>query len=150
LQVSVSRTSGAILVGLAKGCRLGIDVENLRDVPEEEIDALAARWFCEYDAARIAAHPRGDRARAFLELWTRAEAYSKALGVGLALDFAEAGPFLRAGAAMPAQSLRIEPLDLDAEFVGAVAYAGAGRRIAVDRWTSVEVLLERDAAAMAT
>jgi phosphopantetheinyl transferase len=61
---------------------LGLDVERLRPVPDSA--ALAHQWFSRDDAATVArARTPDEQSRAFLEAWTRLEAYAKATGDGL-------------------------------------------------------------------
>jgi 4'-phosphopantetheinyl transferase len=86
LEFNVSHSGDVAVVAVARGRRIGVDVERLR--AEVAIDRLAAAFF---SAAERAALDRCDDARlrsAFFACWTRKEAYIKAhgLGLGLALD----------------------------------------------------------------
>jgi phosphopantetheinyl transferase len=82
LEFSVSHTNGLSLIALARGRRIGVDVEQPRRAADVRI---AARVFGEKVAAELAAMPAGERGGAFLRLWTATEALSKAAGVGIAI-----------------------------------------------------------------
>ncbi|WP_328303186.1 4'-phosphopantetheinyl transferase superfamily protein [Streptomyces sp. NBC_00435] len=85
VDVSVAHAAGLVAVavgtGLAPRTRIGVDVEEVRAVPRA--DALAGRLFSPAERARLdaAAGPAGDRL--WLDIWTRREAYVKALGTGV-------------------------------------------------------------------
>jgi 4'-phosphopantetheinyl transferase len=80
---SLSR-SGPIALVAVDACReVGVDVEQVRPVPDAE--AIARRAFLAEERAELAEDRGGDAARAFLLAWTRKEAWLKALGVGLTL-----------------------------------------------------------------
>ncbi len=87
LDVSVAHTGDHVAVALARGPRIGVDVEQLRDL---DVDELARTAFTSDEAAELAALPAADRAPAFFRLWTRKESIVKALGVGITNDFAHA------------------------------------------------------------
>ncbi|GAB2620198.1 hypothetical protein GCM10027168_60330 [Streptomyces capparidis] len=85
VDVSIAHTAGLVVVavgtGLAPGTRVGVDVERVRPVPRA--GELARRLFSAAERARLdtVAGPAADRA--WLEIWTRREAYAKALGTGV-------------------------------------------------------------------
>ena len=69
------------LVGVALEVEIGVDVERVRSLPDNE--AIAERYFPPSEAAAHAAVPASDRERDFYRRWTRIEAVLKARGVGL-------------------------------------------------------------------
>lgn len=79
---SLSHSGDAALVAVTRGGRVGVDVERVR--PVARMDAVAARRFAPAERAWLAAAPAGGRAEAFFRIWTRKEAFAKALGGGLA------------------------------------------------------------------
>ncbi|MFP8964013.1 4'-phosphopantetheinyl transferase family protein, partial [Streptomyces nanhaiensis] len=85
VDVSITHTAGLVAVavgtGLAPGARIGVDIERIRPVPRA--GALARRLFSPAERTRLGAvaGPCGDRA--WLEVWTRREAYAKAVGTGV-------------------------------------------------------------------
>lgn|GEM_PF-7004412 len=141
LEISISHTTGVILIAVTEGRRIGVDVEWIQDF--EQIDAFTERWFGASDATWVKTTPREARPATFYELWTRAEAYSKARGIGLALDFANAGPFLGSDWVESTESWQLQRLDLGPELAAAAAYSGPRTGLDVLAWTSVEDVLGR-------
>jgi 4'-phosphopantetheinyl transferase len=78
--VSSSSREDVALFGLARGARIGVDVEIVRPLDPPDV-ALHPQ-----ERARLAALPEAARAEKFYEIWTVKEAYIKALGVGLRRD----------------------------------------------------------------
>jgi 4'-phosphopantetheinyl transferase len=77
--LSHSRALGFIAIG-ERG-PLGVDVEQLREVPDAL--ELAGQHFTRSECEALAALPAVERHRAFLTCWTRKEACLKAIGLGL-------------------------------------------------------------------
>jgi len=82
LHFNVSHTDGLVVVAVARGHRVGVDVEAvsrpvLEDVPE--------RHFAPSEVAALRARPAADQPRMFFDYWTLKEAYIKARGLGLAI-----------------------------------------------------------------
>jgi 4'-phosphopantetheinyl transferase len=78
---SISHSGGLVLIALARGARVGVDVERLRE--RTDVLGVAARVLGDPARATLAALPPAERRAAFFALWTRAEAYGKARGTGL-------------------------------------------------------------------
>ncbi|HTP52950.1 MAG TPA: 4'-phosphopantetheinyl transferase superfamily protein [Anaeromyxobacteraceae bacterium] len=78
---SLSHSGELALCAVSSSGRVGVDLERLR--PVGEADEMARRWFGdqEREAYRQALRQRPESA--FLEVWTRKEAYLKAVGAGL-------------------------------------------------------------------
>ena len=83
LQFNVSHAGDLILVALARGHRLGVDVEQMRT--GFAIDAVAAQFFSPNECRALAAIAPESRCEAFFSCWTRKEAYLKGRGEGLSL-----------------------------------------------------------------
>jgi 4'-phosphopantetheinyl transferase len=83
LQFNLSHSGGFGLVGWSWRREIGVDVEVWRSMRDEE--ALVRRYFSRHEIAAWEAVPSGERQEAFFNLWTRKEAYVKALGRGLGL-----------------------------------------------------------------
>lgn len=83
LSFNVSHTQGLIVVGVAKGRSLGVDVENLaaRDI---SID-FANHYFAPQEVVAIRAVCRDLQQYRLFEYWTFKESYTKARGVGISL-----------------------------------------------------------------
>ncbi len=81
LQFNLSDTLGGCLLAVARGLRVGIDVERSdRAMPALR---LARRYFAAGEYAALAALPAHLQQRAFLHAWTAKEAACKATGSGL-------------------------------------------------------------------
>lgn len=78
--------SGAI-VALALACEpgVGVDVEAMHRATD--IHGIAQSVFTSSEQALLAAGPELEQQPCFFRLWTLKEAYSKALGMGFAMDF---------------------------------------------------------------
>lgn len=78
---NVSHSSEMAAIALTRGCDVGIDLEEVRPLPE--LEQIVRRFFRSEEAGQITALPPGERERAFFACWTRKEAYVKATGSGL-------------------------------------------------------------------
>ncbi len=82
LTFSLSHTRGMVACAVGAGCDLGVDVEHCeRSLPVVE---LAQRFFPPAEADLIASLPPAQRDAGFYRLWTLKEAYTKAIGLGIA------------------------------------------------------------------
>ncbi|TCZ82231.1 4'-phosphopantetheinyl transferase superfamily protein [Lysobacter sp. N42] len=96
-----SHSGDRLLVALAEGARVGVDLELRR--PRPKALEIARRYFHPQEAVRLAALDGREREAAFLRLWCAKEAVLKAHGRGLAhglgrfgiAGFEEAGAPLR-------------------------------------------------------
>ncbi|MCD0452143.1 4'-phosphopantetheinyl transferase superfamily protein [Actinocorallia sp. API 0066] len=82
LQFSMSHSRDLVLIGVA-AATVGVDVER---VPRAESVAACGRMLHPAEQSELAALDVEERRRAFGRLWTRKEAYLKALGTGLSRD----------------------------------------------------------------
>ena len=83
LQFSVSHCDDVALFAFSQGAEVGVDVEAIR--PVREAYAIAMQFFSPLELAGYAALAPRDRLLGFLRVWTRKEAYIKALGVGFSM-----------------------------------------------------------------
>jgi 4'-phosphopantetheinyl transferase len=90
LDVGISHTAGMLVVGVARGRRIGVDVE-ASDRPLLA-PGLAEKFCHPEELAELRGLPSAERNLRLVRLWTLKEAYTKALGVGLAHDFASLRP----------------------------------------------------------
>lgn len=83
---NVSHSNGQSLVAISLERNIGIDIEKIRNDVEHE--KLAKRFFslAEYEALK---QYEGDTAQAFFAVWTRKEAFVKAVGKGIAFGLNE-------------------------------------------------------------
>lgn len=71
-----------MVVALARGRELGVDLERIR--PLDDVGGLAASVFAPEELATLRSLPPGSRQEAFFACWTRKEAFVKAGGEGIA------------------------------------------------------------------
>ena len=81
LTFSVSHTNTITVIAIARDMKVGVDVEELRDVPDCEV--LARRFFAPVEATTLSQLDPAQRSVAFLTTWTRKEAIVKASGEGI-------------------------------------------------------------------
>lgn len=90
---NLSHTGDRVLVALARGRRVGIDMETVRPVPDAA--RIAGRVFPPTEHAGWLALPEGEREAGFVARWARLEAAAKLEGEGVwrmaRRDPAEAG-----------------------------------------------------------
>jgi len=135
LEVSVAHSGGVVLVALATGAAIGVDVER---VTPAVLDEPLAGMLSAADAAAIAALPAELRIAAFFHAWTSREAILKAVGLGFslpreALDVAvypRAAPALLAARAPElALPLTLAPIDVPPGHVAMLAAAAPDVRV---------------------
>lgn len=76
-----SHSEDRLMIAVAASGRLGVDIEERRTV--RLMLGIADKNFAPDEAARLHAAPANERRRLFFRIWTRKEAFLKALGVGL-------------------------------------------------------------------
>jgi 4'-phosphopantetheinyl transferase len=84
IEFNVSHSHNTWICAVASGTPVGVDVEELRAVPN--CLSLAGHHFSRVEADALAAVPTEHRDHAFLACWTRKEAYLKLLGLGISAD----------------------------------------------------------------
>lgn len=138
LRFNVSHSDGLALYAVTRVREIGVDLERLRRMPDAEL--IAGRCFSPREQENLRRLPEAARERAFFDCWTRKEAYSKALGVGLARGLDAFEVSLRPGE--PARIVevagdpnephrwRLQALTPAREYTGAVAVEGQRWRLA--------------------
>ena len=81
LRFNLSHTAGVALIALTVGREVGVDVE--RNRPLKEMEAMVHSVFSEEEMRMWLQLPAIERFAAFYRVWTRKEAYLKAIGLGL-------------------------------------------------------------------
>jgi 4'-phosphopantetheinyl transferase len=132
LRFNASRSRGLGLYALARGRRVGVDIERLR--PLLDLDALAERVLSPEERRRLHRLPPIERLAGFFNCWTRKEAYLKAIGTGLTGSPARITVSLDSGAPARLERVdgdadapnrwRLEAMAPDAGYVAAVAVEG--------------------------
>jgi len=131
LSFNMSRSEGLALFALTRNRAVGIDLEKIRPLPDAE--PIARSYFHPDEFSYIRALPEKDQTRGFFDIWTRKEAYLKAIGRGLGgLDAPDLPPLVPGGADsgfIPPpgkKGWKIVALRPAPDFSGAVAAEGAG------------------------
>ncbi|MBL9213333.1 MAG: 4'-phosphopantetheinyl transferase superfamily protein [Opitutaceae bacterium] len=142
LSFNLSHAGDWILIALAAGQAVGVDVEPIR--PDLDFMPIARAQFSPDEVTALTAEPPGAQANAFFRCWTRKEAYLKARGQGLAYslrDFsvalgAETRPALRWVADDPSAAGRWTVLECApaAGYAGAVVVEGSPVRLVARPW----------------
>jgi 4'-phosphopantetheinyl transferase len=83
LEFNLSHSGEIVLIALASGLSVGVDVEQPRGLADRE--AIARRFLHPGEAADLAQLTGRAAELAFFRCWTRKEAVAKALGLGLSL-----------------------------------------------------------------
>jgi len=81
LEFNFSDSGDLALLALSRVGPVGVDVERAR--PLTDMAAIAESHFAEQERAALFALPEPERIAGFYRLWTRKEAYIKAIGTGL-------------------------------------------------------------------
>lgn len=81
LEFNLSHSGTKALIAVARGRPVGVDVERIRRIPEQE--TILARIATEEERAAFASLAAADRDTEFFRIWTRTEALCKVTGEGL-------------------------------------------------------------------
>jgi 4'-phosphopantetheinyl transferase len=84
LEFNLSHSGEWAVCAIAEGFPVGIDIEAYRELPAAE--DIAGRYFTADEYILLRSGAAGETAKRFLSLWTRKEAYIKALGCGLFME----------------------------------------------------------------
>ncbi|CAA2137405.1 4'-phosphopantetheinyl transferase family protein [Methylobacterium bullatum] len=80
---SLSHSGSRALIGLSSSAEIGVDVEEIRPMPD--LLRIARAHFARREIAALETLPPRDLTAAFFACWTRKEAVAKATGQGLSL-----------------------------------------------------------------
>lgn len=135
LSFNMAHSGNLAVYAFARNCRVGIDVERVRALAHME--SIASRFFSPEECSQVLALDTPERVEAFFRCWTRKEAYLKAVGDGLSMPLdrfqVSVAPNAPAAVLRPAEGhagpWQMHHFEPDPEYLGAVAYDGAARRI---------------------
>lgn len=127
LHFNLSHSGDLVLLAFATDRPVGVDIEFGRD--RVSSDAIAQRFFAADEVEALQALSKSQRKEAFFRIWTRKEAYLKALGAGItvALDSFSVNTATEAALLRPAaeaSTWRLHHLDPGSGYTGAVCAPG--------------------------
>jgi 4'-phosphopantetheinyl transferase len=144
LQFNLSHSGELLLIAVAAGRALGIDVEQVR--ADIDAGAIAARYFSANEQAALAELAGTEQIDAFFDCWTRKEAYIKAKGDGLSLPLDQFDVSLKPSQAARLLGTRPDPaeahrwhlaeLDVAGGYKAALAVEGTGWTLKCWDWQS--------------
>jgi len=102
VEFNLAHSGGDAVIALADRAAVGVDIELHR--PISDVESLARLVFSDVERRELKLAP--DPVSAFLNGWTRKEAYVKALGIGLTAPLREITVSLSDGAALFSTGLR--------------------------------------------
>ncbi len=82
LDFNLAHSADRAVYVFTSGCRVGIDLEFVRQMPDE--DHFAAMYFSQREGLLLQGLSAQEKTAAFFKLWTAKESYLKAVGAGLA------------------------------------------------------------------
>jgi 4'-phosphopantetheinyl transferase len=88
IEFNLSHSGALALIAVARSRQVGVDVEQVRPIPD--LESVAARVCTPGELAVLAGLPEPQRQRAFFAMWTRKEALAKATGEGIGGVFRDA------------------------------------------------------------
>jgi 4'-phosphopantetheinyl transferase len=105
LQFNVSHSGEYVLIAIADGRAVGVDVEEVHD--DFDVDEVAVHFFSADEQRDLETFTGRAKIEAFYDCWTRKEAYLKAQGAGLSLPLDQFDVSLRPGE--PARLIATRP-----------------------------------------
>jgi 4'-phosphopantetheinyl transferase len=123
IEFNLSHSGALALIAVARGRRVGVDVEQVR--PMSDLERIAGRVCTPGELATLAGLAESQRDRAFLAMWARKEALAKATGEGIGGVFRDA----RDAPADPDVEWTLADLSDLPGYVACVAAEGVGWRI---------------------
>jgi 4'-phosphopantetheinyl transferase len=135
LSFNESESEGLAVVAVARGRRLGVDVERLRPVPEAE--RIVSGFGSAHEKEAFAGLPPEEQQDVFLRWWTGKEAVVKALGEGLSMPLEKIPVLLRSGGRVElagGSGWSLHTLEPAPGYVAALFIEGSPPRLNIRRW----------------
>ena len=146
---NASHSGDLAVFAFTECCKVGIDVEQIRPLPD--MQNIAARFFCSEEAVELMSLNANEREHAFFLCWTRKEAYIKAIGDGLSAPLDNFRVTIRPGAparfihvnhnANTANDWRLCDLQLAPNYAAALAYRDGERPVVVSPVIDLDELM---------
>ncbi|MEO5904611.1 MAG: 4'-phosphopantetheinyl transferase superfamily protein, partial [Gemmatimonadaceae bacterium] len=126
-----THSAGLGLIAVTSGREVGIDMERVRDI--ERALQLAERFFLPEEHAELQALPADEMIRAFLEIWCRREAGTKARGASVwrGLGSWKGSRMARSPGVQADDTTEFTTamLPIGPDYIGAVVAAGSGWKV---------------------
>jgi 4'-phosphopantetheinyl transferase len=87
LHFNLSHSANVAIYGITRDRRIGVDVEQVRELPD--LERIATQFFSDVERRELFTLPPAQRTAAFFKCWTCKEAYVKARGEGLSVPLRE-------------------------------------------------------------
>ena len=81
IEFNVTHSEKLMLLAFTHEHRVGVDIEHIKDFPE--VEYITEAFFSSEEKAIMCRVPLVNKLNTFFRLWTRKEAYTKALGLGI-------------------------------------------------------------------
>jgi 4'-phosphopantetheinyl transferase len=123
LNFNLSHSANRIMIAVAHGCELGVDIQALD--PRVDTTGIANRYFHPEEIEFLLSLPLSQQRNAFFQLWVRKEAYCKAIGDGLSIplnSFSVNGTFV-------SPDWQLRDLQAEPDYVAALAWHGSSQPI---------------------
>ena len=138
LRFNMSHSGSLAAYAFTLDCEIGIDIEEVRNMPD--LEPIAQHYFCPTEAGQLLSIPDEERRQeAFFRCWTRKESYIKAIGDGLSVPLDQfqvtfspdsAARLVHIGHdAGAASAWTLQHLDPAPGYVGALAYRAPARQV---------------------
>jgi 4'-phosphopantetheinyl transferase len=135
LSFNETESDGVAVVAVARGRRLGVDIERLHSVPEAE--SIVSGFGSDLEKHAFASLSPEDRQDLFLRWWTGKEAFVKALGEGLSMPLADFSILVSAGGRVELageDGWSLQTLEPAPGYVGALVAEGRRPRLSMRVW----------------
>jgi len=139
---NLSRSEDLCLIALCEAAPVGIDVEFRREDPY--LIKVARRFFSDSEVEELHNLGPDEQLPAFFRIWSRKEAYIKALGLGLSLPLDSFDVSLEPGDGARLLATRHEPaalgrwnlreLEVDPRYASALCTQGVAAPLAIEDW----------------
>jgi 4'-phosphopantetheinyl transferase len=136
-----SHSGGLALYGFSRDCQIGVDIEQLKPIPN--LEGIAASFFSRRESRELLSLAPESREEAFIACWTRKEAVLKSTGEGIGTGLAKVevsiDSRLEKGVVKSDRTLRDGPdwivhsLRPAAGFLAAIAYQHS--ELALNSWS---------------
>lgn len=127
LEFSLSHSAEIILIAVADGHSIGVDVEHIR--ADFDYKSIVSQYFSAREKSTLSSLPPDRQRETFFAIWTRKEAAMKMFGQGVSL--LEQVEVLAADGSfnLAQRDWAVYPIDVGAEYAASLAIAGQIDRI---------------------